>query len=334
MERHKYLENCTFVKTILMFLVIIYHAMSFWTENWFDVVVVENQRKWIGDFSLWLNSFHIYTFTLVSGFLFYYLKVECDKYKNFWNFVLTKLKRLIVPYWFVTILWVIPITQIFYKFNGYALVKKYFLAMEPSQLWFLWMLFWVFILSWKLSDVYKNKYSSVLVLFVWCIGVVGARVFPNLFCVWTGMQFIPFFWLGFKLCQYSNRIRASWICLIVVQLILYVGKIILCWNGILGVVYDLVLHMVGATAIFVILQYIAEFISWKKSKVFCFLSGRAMTIYLFHQQIIYFSIVWLNGKVIAELNVLCNCLLAVIGAILISVILFRFEITRNLVGEK
>lgn len=31
------LNNCTFVKTVLMLLVILYHACAFWNGEWFPV---------------------------------------------------------------------------------------------------------------------------------------------------------------------------------------------------------------------------------------------------------------------------------------------------------
>ena len=63
------LKNIPFVKSILMLLVLLYHSCVFWTGNWWDIPPVYTSNL-IGGFATWLNSFHIYTFTLVSGYIF------------------------------------------------------------------------------------------------------------------------------------------------------------------------------------------------------------------------------------------------------------------------
>ena len=93
-------DNCRFVKIILMFFVLIYHSCVFWTGNWFTSNPIKNSLA-LKYLSLWLNSFHVYGFFLVSGYLFYYAKYERDKYKRFKNMLLVKIKRLLVPYVFV-----------------------------------------------------------------------------------------------------------------------------------------------------------------------------------------------------------------------------------------
>ena len=68
MERDN-LINCRFLKTILMILVILGHACAFWSGHWFT----ENpaiQAEGLALLYSWVNSFHIYAFALVSGYIF------------------------------------------------------------------------------------------------------------------------------------------------------------------------------------------------------------------------------------------------------------------------
>lgn len=63
------LKNSTFVKSILMIIVIFGHASAFWSGHWFT----ENpaiQSKGLNVLYSWINSFHIYAFALVSGYIF------------------------------------------------------------------------------------------------------------------------------------------------------------------------------------------------------------------------------------------------------------------------
>lgn len=66
------LENCKFVKTVLMLSVLIYHCVIHWRcgSNWRGIPKIKSEVLSI--FTDWLGSFHIYAFTLVSGYIFAY----------------------------------------------------------------------------------------------------------------------------------------------------------------------------------------------------------------------------------------------------------------------
>lgn len=92
-------------------------------------------------------------------------------------------------------------------------------------------------------------------------------------------------------------------------------------------------HVFGALMSFFVLQWLATKVNWK-NKLFRIFSKQSMAIYLFHQQIIYFTIIWLNGKVNPYLNAIVNFIVALVLSSLISTLLMRFKVTRVLIGEK
>lgn len=59
-----------------------------------------------------------------------------------------------------------------------------------------------------------------------------------------------------------------------------------------------------------------------------------MAMYLFHQQIIYFTISALNGVVNPWINAGVNFVAAIAGSLIISAVLMRWKATRFLIGEK
>ena len=63
------LGNCDYVKTLLMLMVIFGHSIAFWTQKWLDIEVVIPCII-LGHGYSWINSFHIYSFALVSGYIF------------------------------------------------------------------------------------------------------------------------------------------------------------------------------------------------------------------------------------------------------------------------
>ena len=100
------------------------------------------------------------------------------------------------------------------------------------------------------------------------------------------------------------------------------------------VVTGFILHIVGALMAFFVLQKIAEKVRWKKIKWFSKLARCSMPMYLFHQQIIYFTIAWFNGRINPYINAVLNFLIALIISFLISITLMSFKYTRLLLGEK
>ena len=94
-------------------------------------------------------------------------------------------------------------------------------------------------------------------------------------------------------------------------------------------------HIIGAIMIFVVLQKLANvFINWNESKAFMICSNCSMPIYLLHQQLIYFSITWLNGIVNPYVNSLVNFVLSFGISLIISSVFMKFKTTRFLIGEK
>lgn len=336
------IDNCTFVKTILMLCVMIGHCMNFWNGTWFTVIIPKYSSDNLANLSIWLNSFHIYAFALVSGYLYHFLRHEKNKYSEFTPFVLAKAKRLLIPYCFCAAIWIIPITTALYSYSARDILVKYILCTSPSQLWFLWMLFWVFIMVWPLSKLLKNDIVAILISVVsWTIGLVGNMILPNVFCIWTAFTYLPYFVFGMKLREKKDwflyRIPSG--VYLVIQILLFI-----LWQSlssrsgavakILSLGLEYVVHVFGALAAFFVLQWLATKVNWKESKAFMFLSQRSMPIYLFHQQVIYFTIIWLNGKVNPYINATVNFIVAMAVSILISSILMKFKATRFLIGEK
>ena len=59
-----------------------------------------------------------------------------------------------------------------------------------------------------------------------------------------------------------------------------------------------------------------------------------MPMYLFHQQIIYFTIMIFNGRVNPYINSLLNFVIAIVLSFGISYFMMKFKVTRFLIGEK
>jgi fucose 4-O-acetylase-like acetyltransferase len=341
LDRQAELDNCDFVKTILMILVVVYHSIVFWGGNWFTRNPA-SQSVILGTVAEWLNSFHIYAFVFVSGYLFCCLKYEKGKYQKFSSFVSNKTKRLLVPYAFVAVIWVIPIQWLFFRDSAVDIIEKFALGISPNQLWFLIMLFVVFVVCWLLSDFFVKYHliGAFVAILLYGIGLIGPRFIPNVFMIWRALTYIPFFWLGFKIRQkglgFFAKIPAiGWLVLdcAVFAVVKVISPDASVLTKLLTYGLEFLLHVVGALMAFVVLQSVAKRIK-PNGAVMTFLSKRSMVIYLFHQQVIYIPIFLLNGIISHYLLVLISFVFAMLVPLLIYEILIRFKTTKFLLGEK
>lgn len=338
--RQSELNNCVFCKTILMLLVVMGHAIVFWRGSWYTGNPICS-AKIFPFLSNWIGSFHTYSFVGFSGYIFYYMKYERGEYQTFRFFLKNKAKRLLIPYVFTSCVWIIPIMVCYLQYTTGEIFWQFIVGISPSQLWFLLMLFWVFVISWLLSDILVNtKWGSVILAILYAGGVFGSHICPNFLQIWKACRYLPYFWVGMKLrCGYSKSVRkiSGIIWVLLYTLMVYAEKFVdtssiagKCMNELLL----LLSHVFGVIMAYCVLQKAASFIPWEKSEWFRLMSRYSMPIYLFHQQIIYFLIDAFNGKMNPYIHATINFAGAIIGSFLLSFLLMKFRITRFLIGEK
>ena len=343
-NKNNELENLTFIKTILMIVIVIYHSMVFFTGNWFNQEPVYESHT-IAIMAKYLNGFHIYAFTLISGYLFYYLRTEKCKYTRFSGVVTIKFKRLIVPYITVSILWVIPSFIFYFDTNVLEIVKKYVFGISPSQLWFLLMLFGVYVIAyvaWKpLTANIITGGGTVASLII--VGLCGSMFLPNVFQIFTACRYVLFFWLGMMLrkhgMKYLDRIHPL-IYLLAYTMIFIIREVCInnavMGNGIVAKIVEMgigiILNIIGAVAAFVILNKLSS--RMKKNKLIKELGKYSFIIYLFHQQLIYCVIDVFNGILHPVSLVMVSFAFSIALSYFMACILCKNKITRVLVGMK
>lgn len=338
MQKTDELRNCTPIKTILMLLIVLYHGMRIFADGGWGPYEAVFTSPAIGIVSDWLNTFHIYAFTLISGYIFYYIKYEKGGYQSYFPFLGNKALRLLVPYVFISAVWVAPLNEWFFPEESIA--KNFVLGYAPRQLWFLLMLFWVFAVFWLISDlVNRNALCGALIV---CV-LYGIGCFaPSIFTLNRGLQYMLYFSVGFLIRKFDlgNKVlyKIPSIAYLIVSVLLFMGlEYIEGGKGqimkLMRMGLDAVQHVVGAVGAFVILQrFVDRFL--QGNKVVDFFSQHSMTIYLVHQQLIYFSIGWFNGVVSPVVLVLINFTFSLVVSVVFSMLMSKTKVTRVLVGSK
>ena len=159
------------IKTVMMLAVVVYHSCMFFTGTWFDKSQPVYKAGYLVIFAKYLNTFHVQTFVMAAGFLFYALRKEKSKYRNnLKSDVLKRAKRLLLPYVSTIALWVLPFYIIYSGFDISKIIYKYVLGCAPSQLWFLPMLFWIFTVYYVLFEKYKPNRMGLVINVLISIG--------------------------------------------------------------------------------------------------------------------------------------------------------------------
>lgn len=226
------------------------------------------------------------------------------------------------------------------------IIRKYVLAISPSQLWFLWMLFVVFLIAFFLSDKMYSKpaFGLGISLVFYAICFVGEHFIPNIFQIWSAGRYLIFFYLGMILRKDKRNVIYripcfGWVIMdiVIFTLTKYCGECDGLAFKLIHLVMLILLHVIGAVMAFVILNVFADKFGkfgYENNCFYRFFENNNFTIYLFHQQVIYIVITLLNGKVSPHILVLCNFIITISFSSLLAVIFNRWKITRLLIGQK
>ena len=238
--------------------------------------------------------------------------------------------------------WVIPFYVRYSGFNLSIIVYKYVLGCAPSQLWFLPMLFLLFIIFYKILD---EKYVSNEGMFVVVAVSIGGgylldKIGINVFQVSTAVKYAGYYYLGAYLYRKETDNRwiipisgfGSIVCFVInntIEVNTTASTVVRLGGLILGYMCS----YMGVIFVYYTVKKITEkLINAKKSKLWNEFKKRSFGIYLLHQQIIYLTIIPLNGKVPPIVQVMISFLCAVGVASIVTAVLKRFKLTRILYG--
>ncbi len=333
------LVDISFFKTLLMITIVLCHSCSFFTGNWFSAYEPIYNAKYLSTIASFLGSFHTQGFTMASGYLFYYLYYNKNKYKNVLQSIKKRFSRLMVPYFATSIIWVIPIGIYFFHYSFKDIVINYLLMVSPSQLWYLVMLFVVFCFFLLIGKKIKINFKNYIIVYIISTIVgYGLSAFNiDLFQLSKSVKYILFFYFGGIIYKSKDKMNfkrgfTSILLTILSYLFLYLIDI----SGIKYSVYiskfiDPIISCLEIYALF----YICKNIIQKNrinSRLYNSLEQNAFGIYLFHQQIIYFTIMIFNGLVHPIIQVLLSFIISLSISLLMSIILKKNKVTKFTFG--
>lgn len=328
-------------KVFMMMCVVFYHVGCLWQKGWSPVKLNSTPTfDVISTFIIgWLNTFHIYAFVFASGYIFAYLRYEKGKYRSPYNDIKKRLRQLIIPYIVLTLFWCAPIYVFEFGFDAQLILKKFILGVSPSQLWFLLMLFWVFLIFYFISDILLRANRKLVLMLLYI-----ASVFAGLLLSWNGIfnclqvansiKYLLFFFLGmiWRIDKYCFKKKYIFWMLIIVNLI---GYTLLVYSEVPIIITRIFIIFVNISGILGMLGMVNCLFKKvdKNNYILCMLKTYSMPIYLLHQQILYGLSHVIDGILLAPMVIWIGCfLLLLIICILIVKQLSKLSLAKIVLG--
>lgn len=190
----KNLDEVSFIRPILIILMVLYHALCIHTGNWriLEGMTVIPAYRELGRIAY---SFMLESFVFVSGYVWAYQRETRGKKEGFLLLCKKKAMRLIVPYLLFGVLYMLLFT--WHETGIFGVIEG------SSHLWFLLMLFWCFLIGWC---ILQFKLSPKIVLPVIFIVSLARPVGLPLRLSQT-LYYLPFFFLGYYIYCYYDWLR-------------------------------------------------------------------------------------------------------------------------------
>lgn len=201
-DNRKNLDEVSFIRPILIILLVAYHAFAPWCGAWlpFEGFTENETYFWIAKTSY---SFMLPMFVFISGYVWGYQREILHKNETLKTLVQKKFSRLYAPALVFGFLFFIIFTCDYTDISlsqfaeaGWQIIQGY------KHLWFLPMLFWCFIGLYLILKI-RNEYLKVAVvgfLFALCI-------LPIPFQIESTFYYLPFFYLGYKSISFSDKLK-------------------------------------------------------------------------------------------------------------------------------
>lgn len=201
MNKHN-LDEVSFMRPVLIVLVVLYHAMAIHTGNWH----LPEGTHLIGAYTAIGRIAYIFmleSFVFISGYVWAY-QHEQRGIETFGELVKKKGKRLLLPCWLFGVLYAL-------LFGWDTSLAENILSVITGigHLWFLFMLFACFVLTWAIVSVVLN-YLCMQWLVIICLSALSiCSIYHLPFQLSNIMYYLLFFFIGYVTFGHREAITAK-----------------------------------------------------------------------------------------------------------------------------
>ena len=276
----------SFMRVMAMFMIILFHSLYFYTNNWW-ILGGRFVPIWykIANF---LDIIDLPMFMFISGYLYGYLYINENKYRDKKAFVISKFKRLLIPYLSWALFQIIVLPTIFDWQN---------ILTGSGHLWFLLVLFEIFTIIIPFSNLLCNKFNQRRFELLISLSIFVFFLFHFLsnhhsfLCIHSFLYYFPSFLIGIYIARFKFVGSFS---LLKTLLLLFFSLIILgyyiSYSTINNIIIDTIFRLSIGWIIIILFYYLLCSPKITASNTFTQLvlhfDKLSMGIYIFHQIII------------------------------------------------
>lgn len=193
----EWLYEISFMRPILLLLLVSYHAFAPWCGAWDMPMGCADFEpfRWVAVVS---RAFRLECFVFISGYIFTFQMLTKNKFPRFKELLGSKIARLLIPCWFFSILY-------FVLFKSYVdIIDFVFVIMGGAgHLWYLPCLFICFLVQWVfIKKKCDNRFVLIILFFLVFVSFVPLPLNMN-----QPLYYMLFFFGGGFFYQNKEIIR-------------------------------------------------------------------------------------------------------------------------------
>lgn len=208
-----FLSHISLLRVIAMVTVVLHHALCFYGA-WFPY---DGSQSYL-HFTMALKDVNMPMFVFLAGFIYAYLRLTHGKYNDTDDFIVGKIKRLLLPYLLWSIVLLTPLNL--------AMVGARTIFYGIWQMWFLLMLFLEF-LFFHFTFLFWAKTSLAADCCIFAVlSVISSFIMPrlsdyygidlSLLCFDKFIHYMPFFFLGAAVSKHKSKLSVPLIAAVIV----------------------------------------------------------------------------------------------------------------------
>ena len=269
------------IRAIAIIIVVFGHSIILYSPSW-GMYNTVNKVYLFEILKQIINVVQMPIFFSLSGYLFY---KTISKDNNFLNFLKLKFNRLILPFIFTAIFWMIPMKKIinYSNYNDigmFEILKFVLTGKDAGHLWYLPTLFLIFLIMYFLCLFLKKRsFFEDLLIFILLllISIISNNLNTNIY-ISSALFYSIYFYFGFCLFKYEDyimNINKKIISLLLVFLMfipIFINNLYL--NYIITMIIILSLYIIVPN---------------KTNKYISSISKNSFGIYLFHSPLVYIT---------------------------------------------
>ena len=269
------------IRAIAIIIVVFGHSIILYSPSW-GMYNTVNKVYLFEILKQIINVVQMPIFFSLSGYLFY---KTISKDNNFLNFLKLKFNRLILPFIFTAIFWMIPMKKIinYSNYNDigmFEILKLVLTGKDAGHLWYLPTLFLIFLILFFLCLFLKKRsFFEDLLIFILLllISIISNNLNTNIY-ISSALFYSIYFYFGFCLFKYEDyimNINKKIISLLLVFLMfipIFINNLYL--NYIITMIIILSLYIIVPN---------------KTNKYISSISKNSFGIYLFHSPLVYIT---------------------------------------------